>query len=96
MRVIAPAADLQALDDTLFPGILKTTQLGYDGKGQLAVASRAALAAAWDALQRVPCVLEKRLPLRHEISVIVARARRRRNGCTCRCSRTCTATASWR
>ena len=67
-------ADLQRMPDELFPGILKTTQLGYDGKGQHQVASRAELAAAWAALQRVPCVLEKRLALRCEISVIVARA----------------------
>jgi hypothetical protein len=33
------------------------------------------LAAAWSALGSVPCVLEQRLPLRHEISVIVARGR---------------------
>jgi 5-(carboxyamino)imidazole ribonucleotide synthase len=72
--VLAGEADLQSLDDSLFPGILKTTQLGYDGKGQRQVASRAALAAAWASLQRVPCVLEKRLPLQREISVIVARA----------------------
>jgi 5-(carboxyamino)imidazole ribonucleotide synthase len=64
---------LQALDPGLFPAILKTAQLGYDGKGQRQVASPAELPAAWDALQRVPCVLEKRLPLQHEISVIVAR-----------------------
>ena len=72
--VLAGEADLQSLDDGLFPGILKTTQLGYDGKGQRSVASRADLATAWTALQRVPCVLEKRLPLQREISVIVARA----------------------
>jgi 5-(carboxyamino)imidazole ribonucleotide synthase len=71
--VLAGEADLQSLDDSLFPGILKTTQLGYDGKGQCSVASRAELAAAWQSLQRVPCVLEKRLPLRQEISAIVAR-----------------------
>jgi len=65
--------DPQSLDAGLFPAILKTAQLGYDGKGQRQVGSRAELAAAWHALQRVPCVLEKRLPLRHEISVIVAR-----------------------
>jgi 5-(carboxyamino)imidazole ribonucleotide synthase len=64
---------LQALDASLFPAILKTAQLGYDGKGQRQVGSLPDLPAAWDALQRVPCVLEKRLPLRHEISVIVAR-----------------------
>ena len=37
------------------------------------VATRAELAAAWDELQRVPCVLEKLLPLAAECSVIVAR-----------------------
>jgi len=64
---------LAAVPASLLPGILKTTRLGYDGKGQVRVADRAALAAAWGALQRVPCVLEQRLSLAHEISVIVAR-----------------------
>jgi 5-(carboxyamino)imidazole ribonucleotide synthase len=64
---------LAAVPASLLPGILKTTRLGYDGKGQERVADRAALTAAWDALQRVPCVLEQRLSLAHEISVIVAR-----------------------
>ena len=66
-------AQLAAVPASLLPGILKTTRLGYDGKGQVRVADRAALAAAWGALQRVPCVLEQRLSLAHEISVIVAR-----------------------
>jgi 5-(carboxyamino)imidazole ribonucleotide synthase len=57
----------------LLPGILKTTSLGYDGKGQATVKAAADLPAAWAALGGVPCVLEKRLPLRLEISVIVAR-----------------------
>ena len=57
----------------LFPGILKTARLGYDGKGQIRVATPAGLAAAWDALKNVPCVLEKMLPLAAECSVIVAR-----------------------
>jgi 5-(carboxyamino)imidazole ribonucleotide synthase len=59
----------------LLPGILKTSSLGYDGKGQAAVASLGDLPAAWRALGGVPCVLEQRLALRHEISVIVARGR---------------------
>jgi 5-(carboxyamino)imidazole ribonucleotide synthase len=71
--LLASELDLQRIDDSLFPGILKIAQLGYDGKGQCDVASRAELAAAWQSLQRVPCVFEKRLPLRHEISAIVAR-----------------------
>ena len=57
----------------LLPGILKTSSLGYDGKGQMAVAHLPDLATAWQVLGSVPCVLEKRLPLWREISVIVAR-----------------------
>ena len=66
-------AQLLAVDGDLLPGILKTTRMGYDGKGQIRVADRAALDAAWDALDNVPCVLEKMLPLQLECSVIVAR-----------------------
>jgi len=71
--LIESTAQLEAVGDDLLPGILKTTRLGYDGKGQVRVGGRAELAAAWEGLRRVPCVLEKRLPLAHEVSVIVAR-----------------------
>ena len=71
--VIESAADLAAVADTLLPGILKTARLGYDGKGQVRVSSRAELASAWEALKQVPCVLEQMLPLADECSVIVAR-----------------------
>jgi 5-(carboxyamino)imidazole ribonucleotide synthase len=54
---------------------LKTSRLGYDGKGQMRVKTRAELAAAWAELKNVPCVLEKMLPLKAECSVIVARGR---------------------
>lgn len=64
---------LQAVPGDLLPGILKTARLGYDGKGQIRVQDRAALAAAWEQMGRVPCVLEKLLPLKTELSVIVAR-----------------------
>jgi 5-(carboxyamino)imidazole ribonucleotide synthase len=73
--VIESEAQLQAVGDGLLPGILKTARMGYDGKGQVRVNTRAELAAAWQQLQRVPCVLEKMLPLQLELSVIVARAR---------------------
>ncbi len=59
----------------LLPGILKTAQLGYDGKGQAVVDDAAALAAAWQRLGRAPCVLERKLPLAAELSVVVARGR---------------------
>jgi 5-(carboxyamino)imidazole ribonucleotide synthase len=71
--VIETEEQLAAVPDTLLPGILKTSRLGYDGKGQIRVKTRAELVAAWDELKRVPCVLEKMLPLVAECSVIVAR-----------------------
>jgi 5-(carboxyamino)imidazole ribonucleotide synthase len=71
--VIETADQLAAVPDALFPGILKTAQLGYDGKGQVRVASRAALTHAWAQLRQVPCVLEHMLDLQAECSVIVAR-----------------------
>jgi len=71
--VIETAAQLAAVTDDLLPGILKTARMGYDGKGQVRVASYAELAQAWLDLKGVPCVLEKMLPLAAECSVIVAR-----------------------
>jgi len=71
--VIETAAQLAAVPDDLLPGIVKTARLGYDGKGQIRVKTRAELAAAWDSLKGVTCVLEKMLPLKAECSVIVAR-----------------------
>ena len=65
---------LAAVADSLLPGILKTARLGYDGKGQVVVADRAALATAWTQLGEVPCVLEQQLALALEISVVVARS----------------------
>jgi 5-(carboxyamino)imidazole ribonucleotide synthase len=70
---IETAEQLQAVANELLPGVLKTSRLGYDGKGQVRVKTRAELASAWDELKRVPCVLEKLLPLAAECSVIVAR-----------------------
>ena len=74
--VIESAAQLDAaLSANLLPGILKTSRMGYDGKGQVRVKDEEALRAAWLALKQVPCVLEKMLPLALECSVIVARGR---------------------
>lgn len=73
--VIETAEHLAAVPPSLLPGILKTARLGYDGKGQQTVHSAAELAQAWESTGRVPCVLEQRLPLAAECSVIVARGR---------------------
>ena len=71
--VIETAEQLAAVSPDLLPGILKTARMGYDGKGQVRVKTPAELAAAWDSVGQVPCVLEKMLPLQLECSVLVAR-----------------------
>ena len=55
--VIENEASLAALPDGLWPGILKTAQFGYDGKGQRRINSRAEVDAAWRELGAVRCVL---------------------------------------
>lgn len=70
---IETTQQLAQVRSDLFPGILKTARMGYDGKGQVRVKNPAELAAAWADLKGVPCVLEKMLPLQMECSVIVAR-----------------------
>jgi 5-(carboxyamino)imidazole ribonucleotide synthase len=73
--VITNEEELAQVDDALLPGILKTSRLGYDGKGQVRVRTRAELRAAWEGLKRAGCVLERLLPLAFECSVVVARGR---------------------
>lgn len=70
---VASEADVAALPAELFPGILKTASLGYDGKGQARVANVEETLEAFRAFGGVECVLEKRLALKLEVSVIVCR-----------------------
>jgi 5-(carboxyamino)imidazole ribonucleotide synthase len=75
-HVLHSADDVRAVPLNLLPGILKTTRLGYDGKGQVRVASVDELTDAWQQLQAqgpAVCILEKRLPLAVECSVVLAR-----------------------
>jgi 5-(carboxyamino)imidazole ribonucleotide synthase len=62
-----------SLDPSLLPGILKRSRFGYDGKGQARVMTRQEALAAFVALGEEPCVLEQRLSLDCELSVVVAR-----------------------
>jgi 5-(carboxyamino)imidazole ribonucleotide synthase len=73
--VITNEEELAQVDDVLLPGILKTSRLGYDGKGQAGVRAGGERRAAWEGLKRAGCVLEKLLPLAFECSVVVARGR---------------------
>ena len=67
-------ADLRAAVARLgLPAILKTTRLGYDGKGQVKLESEADIPAAWAAMDNAACVLEGFVAFDREVSVIAAR-----------------------
>ncbi|HLW12148.1 MAG TPA: 5-(carboxyamino)imidazole ribonucleotide synthase [Casimicrobiaceae bacterium] len=71
--ILRKRADVARIDPALLPGIVKSARLGYDGKGQIRVRTREDVAGAFARMDGNPCVLERMVDLRGEISVIVAR-----------------------
>ena len=71
--VIRCEADLAAAPPALYPGILKVARFGYDGKGQAVVETPAAAREAFLRFKGETCVLEQKLSLDYEVSVVLAR-----------------------
>lgn len=71
--IVQAEAEIENARAELFPGILKVARFGYDGKGQAIVDSREAALAAYRAFKGEAAVLERKLPLDCEISVVLAR-----------------------
>lgn len=78
---VAPFALLRQKDDVelvarklSFPAILKTTRFGYDGKGQQNVTTASELPVAWASLNTPEAILESRIKLVQEFSVVLARS----------------------
>jgi 5-(carboxyamino)imidazole ribonucleotide synthase len=68
-------ADLRAAAAKLgLPAILKTTRLGYDGKGQVKLEAQTDIPAAWASMNDALCVLEGFVAFDREVSVIAARS----------------------
>lgn len=74
-------ASARVAPDWPFPAILKTARLGYDGKGQIPVAGVEDVPRAFRQLGGVPCVLEQRVDLDREVSVVLARGPDGRSRC---------------
>ena len=73
-RAVATLPDLQnALAALGVPAILKTTRLGYDGKGQVLIRDATDAEAAFAALHPASLILEGFVDFACEISVITAR-----------------------
>lgn len=63
----------QAVERLGRPSILKTTRLGYDGKGQAKILADTDLVSAYASLGNGACILEGFIDFAGEVSVIVAR-----------------------
>ncbi len=72
-EVDGPESLSRAVAEVGAPAILKTTRLGYDGKGQVRVDPGTDLAGAWRGFGADVGVLEGFVDFEREISVIVAR-----------------------
>jgi 5-(carboxyamino)imidazole ribonucleotide synthase len=74
----AQVASLDELRDAVrhigTPAVLKTTRLGYDGKGQARIQDTDAVEAAWETIGRSEAILEGFVDFRKEISVVSARS----------------------
>ena len=71
---VASLDDLRAATATLgLPAVLKTTRLGYDGKGQRMLRDPSDLEPAFAALEPKPLILEGFVDFACEISVVIAR-----------------------
>jgi 5-(carboxyamino)imidazole ribonucleotide synthase len=71
---VADAVDLARAWHRLgAPALLKTSRLGYDGKGQALVDRWEDAQAAFGRFGGAPCVYERRLTLERELSVVLAR-----------------------
>jgi 5-(carboxyamino)imidazole ribonucleotide synthase len=73
-RLVQTLSDLEAAVAALgLPSVLKTTRLGYDGKGQAMLRAPEDLAPAFERLSPKPLILEGFVDFAREISVVIAR-----------------------
>jgi 5-(carboxyamino)imidazole ribonucleotide synthase len=62
-----------AIDNTNLPAILKTTTLGYDGKGQFFITSKNQAEQAWNKLKNQELILEDFIDFKKEFSIVAVR-----------------------
>lgn len=77
---VGPFAPVNSLDELKaaagelgLPAVLKTAQMGYDGKGQRVLRTEADLTEAWSAIGPGECILEAFIDFTREVSMLVAR-----------------------
>lgn len=80
-QVVAPYIEINGMEELHdavtrlgFPAVLKTTTGGYDGKGQLVIKKATDIFQAQELVAAQTCILEKWIPFKKELSVIVTRS----------------------
>lgn len=72
-KAINSLEDIETATELNFPCILKTAEFGYDGKGQAVVETMAAAKNAFTEMGSIACILEEKIQLESEISVVLGR-----------------------
>ena len=70
---VSSVQDFADANQLQWPCILKTAQFGYDGKGQQVVNNVDEAKSAFQGLNEANCILEERIQLEKEISVVLGR-----------------------
>jgi 5-(carboxyamino)imidazole ribonucleotide synthase len=65
---------MKGIEKVGLPAVLKTTTMGYDGKGQIKIMPGDDANAAWRKLKNAPCILEGFIKFEREVSVVAARS----------------------
>jgi 5-(carboxyamino)imidazole ribonucleotide synthase len=74
-HVLETEEDLITVPESfIFPAIVKTAELGYDGKGQAQASNLKELQEKWCQLGKVPCIVEEKLSFEKEFSIVIARS----------------------
>lgn len=63
---------MQAIEELTLPVVVKTTTMGYDGKGQAVVRERAEAETLWEQFQ-TEVIIEQFVPFKREVSQIASR-----------------------
>jgi 5-(carboxyamino)imidazole ribonucleotide synthase len=73
-RVVRSLQELKTACESVFPAVLKTTEMGYDGKGQRFIRSEDEIESAWAELNTDEAIVEKLIDFDFEFSVVAARS----------------------
>ncbi|MEM9941972.1 MAG: 5-(carboxyamino)imidazole ribonucleotide synthase [Planctomycetota bacterium] len=73
-QTVHSVEELKAACERLMPSILKTTQGGYDGKGQAVIRSTEDVESAWSEMKGGEAILEQMIDFDFEFSIVGARS----------------------